>query len=1121
MKRLVLCSSVVGLGMALAAGLSPSRAADAPTTPPAAAATPDQIRFFELKVRPVLATHCFGCHGAARQVGGLRLDGRAAALKGGGAGPAVVPGKPERSPLIQAINHSGLKMPPAGKLKPEEIAALTEWVRIGAPWPEPNSAQRPGGGPGKTVGKPVDPRSHWAFRPMKRAPVPVTSDGGWSRTGIDRFVFQRLKVAGLSPSPEADRTSLLRRVTFDLTGLPPTPEEVDQFVSDPSPHAYEKQVDRLLASPRYGEKWARHWLDLVRYADSDGYRIDDYRPNAWLYRDYVIKSFNEDKPYDRFVHEQLAGDELFPGDPSALVATGYLRHWIYEYNSRDARGQWTTILNDITDTTGDVFMGLGLQCARCHDHKFDPILQKDYFRLQAFFAPLLPRDDLPAATPDEVKAHAARMAGWNAKTATLRSQIEAIEAHYRPKAAESAIIKFPLDVQEIVRTPAEKRPPYDHQIADLVQRQVDYEYGRLETHIKGEDKEKLLALRKQLSAFDAEKPAPLSVPLSVTDVGPHAPPIHIPKKPAGTPPVEPGYLTLFDHKPAQIQPLPTAPNSTGRRTALARWLTRPENPLTARVMVNRVWQYHFGRGLAANASDFGKLGEPPTHPELLDYLALRFAAPGGEGATSDGLGWSLKKLHRLILLSATYRQSATAPSKVYASKSLTGTKPTRSPIPHSALRTPHLIDPENRLLWRGTVRRLDAEQIRDALLAVTGELNLKTGGPGVVSKEPRRTIYTRIMRNSRDPLLDVFDLPQFFVSSSSRDTTTTPVQSLLLINSQSMLLRSRALAARLEREASTDEERVVRAYRLAFGRAPASDELAGARKFLEEQARRIDPNEAGSAAAAFLHDRLPFRDGQAAVFSPGGAQQRLDVPHHAMLPDGDFTIESFFVARSVYDSASVRTLVAKWNGDTKAAGWGLGISGKQSRRKPQTVVLQLIGKKLDGTVGEEALFSDQSLQLNKPYYVSASVQLATAGKPGTATFYLKDLSNDDEPLLIAKVAHTITGGLANQLPLTIGGRDGGRESSREGSFDGLIDDVRLSSTALDVPQLLFTAEGVNRHTVGYWPFEAKPDVFRDMSGNRIDILPGGSASRKVDARKVALEDLCHVLLNSSEFLYVQ
>jgi hypothetical protein len=869
---------------------------------------------------------------------------------------------------------------------------------------------------------------------------------------------------------------------FDLWGLPPAPEAVEAFVKDKAPDAYERLVDQLLASPRYGERWARYWLDLVRYADSDGFRLDSYRPHAWRYRDYVINAFNTDKPYDRFVQEQLAGDELFPGNPEATIATGYLVHWIYEYNNRDAEGQWKNILIDITDTTGDVFLGAGMQCARCHDHKFDPILQKDYYALQAFFGALVAPEETLAATEAQREDYAKRVKVCEEKTAEVRAEIAAIEEKHKPNAAKKAIAMFPEEVQAMIAKPVNERSPYEHQVAELAYRQVTYEYGRLDSRFKGEEKEKYLALKKKLAEFDKIKPEPLPIAMAAFDLGPKAAPITIPKK--GNTPVEPAFLTVLGDAPPVIQPLA---NSTGRRSALALWLTQPDNPFTARVLVNRIWQQHFGRGLAANASDFGKLGEKPSHPELLDWLATRFVADG----------WSLKKLHKLIVMSATYRQSS-----------------------HSEITdVAKLKDPENRLLWKFNTRRLEAEQIRDALYAVTGELDLKAGGPGANFSEPRRSIYCKFMRNTRDPLIDVFDAPFWFQSASSRDTTTTPVQSLLLINSQFMLQRAKALAERLEKEGSMDQAATVqRAYQLTFGRSPSAAETEAAMDFLREQAKRIDPERAGSAKAAFLYDKIPYRDGQAAIMSIEGSQSRFEVPDNEALPKGDFAIESYVLLRSVDESAGVRTIAAKWSGNSKDAGWGFGVTGKKSRRKPQTLVLQIYGKKVDGSFGEEAMFSDQNIQLNRPYYLAASVKLARDGKPGEVTFYVKDLSNDDEPLLIAKLPHKVTGGFENKEPFTIGGR----APTKGGVFDGLIDDVRLSNAALGVDQLLFTNESINKNTVGYWQFEAKPDVFRDATGHGLDIKPTTKFSKSyVDTRAAALQDFCHVLLNSNEFLYVE
>jgi hypothetical protein len=783
----------------------------------AAEPTREQADYFEKKVRPILTAHCFECHSRAGKArGGLRLDSLASALKGGDAGPALAPGKPNDSLLVRAVEYHERRprMPPSGKLADEQVAVLREWVRLGAPWPGGSETKK--ARPRGTISD--EDRRWWAFQPLGKATPPEVRDTEWAKNPLDRFLRARLDAEGLEPSPPAGRAALIRRVTFDLIGLPPTPEEVEAFIEDRSADAYEKLVDRLLASPRYGERWARHWLDLARYAESDGFRIDDYRPNAWRYRDYVVGAFNADKPYDRFVREQLAGDELFPDDPDALAATGFLRHTIYEYNQRDVRTQWSNMLDELTDVTGDLFLGLGMGCARCHDHKFDPLLQRDYYRLRAFFAAMQPHDDLPLAKAARVAEHGKQLAAWERKTADLRAQIAAIEGPARARAEKDAVAKFPDDIQAMLTSPPDKRSPLEAQLAALAYRQVQYEFDRLDAKFKDEQKKQLLALRKELAAA-AEKPEPLPLALTLRDVGPEAPPTFLPKQKDGEP-LAPGFPSVFDEGPARVTP-PRGLASTGRRTALAEWIVRPDNPLTARVIVNRVWQYHFGRGLVATASDFGRLGDPPTHPELLDWLARRFVQDG----------WSFKKLHRLIVTSAAYRQSATAPA------------------PAAALKK----DPENRLLWRGTTRRLDAEQVRDSLLAATGRLDLTAGGPAVEPTQPRRTLYTKVRRNTRDPLLDAFDAPEGFASTAQRNVTTTPTQALLLINSSFMLQQAQAFAERLRREKSDDAARLDRAFRLAFGRPPTDAERKGGLAFLDQQAKRIGGN-ADDARAAALAD---------------------------------------------------------------------------------------------------------------------------------------------------------------------------------------------------------------------------------------------------------------------------
>ncbi|MBA4065591.1 MAG: hypothetical protein C0501_18130 [Isosphaera sp.] len=780
--------------------------------PPAApAADKDEAaKFFEASVRPILVAQCVKCHGPEKQKGGLRLDSGEAALKGGDAGPAVVPGKPDASPLIHAVRYGDVQMPPAGKMSDAEIAALEKWVKDGAVWPGAKAGGMvPAGHAARKPGTITDEdRAWWAFRPV--APVAVPGTRHPARNAVDGFVFARLEKEGLSPAPEAGKLALLRRVTFDLTGLPPTPDEVAAFLADTSADAYEKLVDRLLASPRYAERQARFWLDLVRYAESDGYRADFPRPQAWRYRDYVVRSFAADKPFDRFVREQLAGDELYPADPDALIATGFLRLGIYEYNQRDVRGQWAAILNDLTDVTGDALLGLGVGCARCHDHKFDPLLQKDYFALQSFFAGIAMRDEPVFASPAAKAEYDSKLAAWEAKTAEVRAKIDALLEPIRKKEMAVAAGKFPADIQPIFAKAPADRTPGERQLYDLAYRQVEYEFDRAPAKLKGEQKAEYDRLKKELDAV--AKPADPDA-MVTRDLGPVAAETRMGggrQKPVT---VDPAFPTVLGG------PLPTikgGEQTTGRRAALAEWLTRPDHPLTARVLVNRVWQQHFGTGLVATPSDYGTLGEKPTHPELLDHLAAEFVRGG----------WKLKPLHRLIVTSATYRQSSAVPATSAAKN-----------------------DPDARLLWRMTVRRLDAEQVRDALLATSGELKLDAGGPSVPAGEPRRSVFTKVIRNTPDPLLASFDAADGILGCAKRNVTVTPTQSLLLLNGGFGLARAKAFATRVMPADGKDApEGVRKAFGLAFGRPPTAVEAEEALAFLKGQVKVASGNGPVTAA---------------------------------------------------------------------------------------------------------------------------------------------------------------------------------------------------------------------------------------------------------------------------------
>ncbi len=770
----------------------------------AAPTTKAQIKFFETEVRPILAANCYQCHGEEKQKGELRIDSRQALLKGGESGAAIVPGKPDESLLIEAVNHESFEMPEK-KMDDKTIATLTKWVKQGAPWSPVNATQFDWSSrPQKKFTK--EDRSFWIFQPVKTVTVPQVDNARFSKNPVDRFIYRKLKENGLSPAPQADRLTLIRRASFDLIGLPPTPAEVDQFIKDKSNDdvAFAKVVDRLLESPHYGERWGRHWLDLVRYAESDGFNQDAYRPTAWRYRDYVVNAFNDDKPYNKFVMEQLAGDEIDPDDPQAQVATGYLRHYIYEYNQRDARTQWDDILNNITDATGEVFMGFGMGCARCHDHKFDPILQADYFRLKAFFAPMMPRDDVAIATVEQKAEYNRKLKIWEEKTAELRTKIEKYLETRMKGLADKQIKMFPPDIQKIMHKPVQERTTHEMQLAYLVDRQVIGKQRKFRVDILKQKKHQVYAeLVKELSAFDKLKPKPLPTAPVVSDNSTQAPETLIPGT-RRSKDILPGFLAILEPVPVTVESS-SAKQTTGRRTELAKWITNPKNRVTTRVITNRIWQYHFGNGLVGTSNDFGHLGERPSHPELLDWLTTKFVKEG----------WSFKKMHRLSMNSATYKLSATHPHPEKGS----------------------MKDPANRLHWRRDIRRLNAEQIRDSVLFVSGKLDMKLGGTSVKGTVPRRSIYVIVKRNVKDPVLGAFDFAGGITSTSKRNVTTTPTQSLLMINGDWMRTRASAMGVRILKSAKTTPERVTLAFRLAYGRYPTTEEQQALIAFMKNQTK--------------------------------------------------------------------------------------------------------------------------------------------------------------------------------------------------------------------------------------------------------------------------------------------
>ena len=1012
------------------------------------------MKFFENEVRPILVKRCYDCHSQTKQKGGLRVDNIGYLKAGGDTGPALVPGHPEKSALVEAIHYANadFQMPPKNKLPDAEIAILEKWIKLGATWPEDSTT--------KVVmtegGFTEEQRNYWFFKPVAKVSPPKVKSP-WVRNDIDRFIMAKQTEMKLDPAAAADANELVRRVYFDLHGLPPTREQIDSFVNDKDPRAYEKLVDELLASPQYGERWAQHWLDLVRYAESDGYNADEYRPSVWPYRDYVIKSFNDDKPYDQFVREQLAGDEIAPNDPSVLIATCFLRNPVYEWNQRDVRGQWDIILTDMTDTTGELFLGLSMGCAHCHNHKFDPILQKDYYRLRAFLAPVQWRDDMKLATPAEKKAYDAQQAKWETATADVRAKMDALTKPLVEPKVERALTRFTDDLQEMVRKPDAQREALEKQLAGLCERQMQRErktFDPLKSLKTDEQKAQYKALAEELKKFDELKPQPLLDAFIATDAGPKAPSVSL-KTRKGEQEIAPGFLTLLEPKEPEIKPIG---NSTGRRTVLANWITRPDNRLSTRVIVNRVWQYHFGRGIVATASDFGKLGEKPTHPELLDYLATKFVANG----------WHLKPLHREIMLSATYRQTARRE-------------------PTSAIAQ---IDPSNHYLWHFNPRRLDAEQVRDALLAASGELDAKSGGPSEDGNGTRRSIYTMKKRNNQNELLRALDAPAGFASTAERQSTTTPTQALQLLNGDWLLARARKLAERVEN--------INDVWLAVLGRLPTKIEREKAESFLKKRA--------GTATAPVAANDT---DESSGTFKENSPHERIVVQNGEKEGD-EFTVEAIVSLNSIDVNASVRTIASRWNGgkdSLESFGWSLGVTGVKSRFKPRNVIMQLVGEDENSNIGYQVVPSDIHIELGRRYHIVARVSCTGH----TVTFTVRDLDTpgaapesvvvpmDIRAKLSAGTAQLVIGGLNKRAPTH--------------QWDGKIEALRVAGGLLDDKTLNADAEKWSAGLV----------TWRSADPLTSQLAWSGSDAKTVEADDPfhqAMNDLCQVLLNTNEFFYL-
>ena len=811
-------------------------------------------KLFEREVKPLLSSRCIRCHGSEKQEGDLRLDTLANVLLGGKSGPALIPGDTRNSLLLTRVHHKNPRkmMPPRNRLNDKKLHALTEWVAGGAAWKGTvHAKERPSSSPAALAAEkhgdawrdPANPIAKlfggkrldlWSLQPLQNPRPPAVRDTSWPRNPIDSFVLAKMEAAGAQPAPEAGRRILARRLYLSMTGLPPTPEQMDAFLMDASPDAYQALIDKLLSSREYGEHWARFWLDVIRYSDSNGFDYDEFRPQAWRFRDYVVRSLNADKPFNTFIREHLAGDEMVPGlpqtteDQDRLIATGYLRVGPYD-NSAQLFGErdrcHAQVMSDLVETTGSAFLGVTFNCCRCHDHKTDPLSQADYYRFRAFFENMVPADETILDLPPRQQTVVRETAAINA----VKEELAELRESVRDRVYHERITTLPAKEQEFLK----KKPDTltkEEQIAQrIIREKIEVGNTELEASFNEEDNVKKEEINKRLAELEAKRQPPTSAFIAV-DAGRWPSPTYILSKgdylqPAAH--VEAGIPSVFNPNP--LPPAETArKRSTGRRTALAQWITAPSNPLTARVLVNRIWQQHFGSGLVATPNDFGYTGAPPTHPELLDWLARRFMADG----------WSLKKLHRLMLNSAAWRQGIVTDGE---------------PVPPG-------------LFVGQPPRRLTGEALRDAMLKVSGLLRPHAGGPplwpelppDIISSNPGilvenmektrgwypspheltfvRSLYLVQKRSLRLPFMETFDQPENTLSCGRRMVSTVPTQALSLLNSPFAAETSEAFAQLIQREAGADPTaQIERIFALAFQRSPAAEEKTDCALLLQEQ----------------------------------------------------------------------------------------------------------------------------------------------------------------------------------------------------------------------------------------------------------------------------------------------
>ena len=874
----------------------------------AAQPSAEQTEFFEKQIRPILANRCYECHSVEKKTkGGLALDTAASTLKGGDTGPALVPGDPEKSLLIDAVRYKNhdLQMPPKRQLSAEEVKALEDWVKMGAPDPRtaPIVAKK---------GRVIDikeGRKFWSFTPIARVEPPKVEGAA---SPIDAFIQAKLQKEGLHPAPPTDKRTLIRRATYDLIGLPPTPQEVADFLADNSPEAFDKVIERLLASPHYGERWGRHWLDVARYADSNGMDENIAFGNAWRYRDYVVRSLNEDKPYNQFLIEQIAGD-LLPSSEEAMTGTGFLALGARVLAEPDMQKLEMDIIDEQMDTIGKAFMGMTIGCARCHDHKFDPITQADYYSMAAIFRSTrnLADEKMGAikfwyehslATPEQiaekkkydedVKAQKARIAAVSTKARTaIHAQLEERATDYliaatflpeKPKLTDATTVAKAQDLEASILLSCRQyldlhpdhpvfnvwrdlapgqdavalREHYDAVFADARTRKKGDAYTAL-TDLKGFlalpakdedvlDKETLAqiaAMTTEVTEFEAKGPD-LPALMSVTDGKIQKTlPIHL----------RGSYLTLgeavergFPEVMRTSFTKPILPAKHSGRLQLAEWMASSEHPLTARVIVNRVWRWHFGQGIVSTTDNFGILGAKPSHPELLDWLACNFIENG----------WSIKDLHRLIMKSAVYQQASTV-----------------SFSPSDKV-DPRIADPENHLLWHANIQRLEAEEIRDAMLYTCGWLDMTIGGKTIplhnrefvfnhTSKDAttyesaRRALYLPVIRNHLYNMLEQYDYPDPTMPTGSRNSTVIAPQALIMMNAPVVTESSQRLAKKLA-SLPSDVARVQEAYQMLFSRPPKEHEVADALAMVREFRTTEPPDRAWAIFCQALYAANEF-----------------------------------------------------------------------------------------------------------------------------------------------------------------------------------------------------------------------------------------------------------------------